>query len=205
MLENKNHWYDGLFYDKIIAPNQDKAFQIVKSLIGENSSVLDVGCGTGRLEFQLEDKCSKIDGIDLSKKNIDLANQNLAKNPSLKIFFYHADVQNFLRTKEKSYDYSVISYVIHEIDETKREDILKLLSEKSRHIVIVDYLYPRPKCFTTFLNEAVEFAAGRDHYKNFKSYISGSGIKGLAEKSGLKIKKEIKNNPLTTHIVVLNK
>jgi len=25
MDENKNHWYDGLFYDKFIAPNQDKA------------------------------------------------------------------------------------------------------------------------------------------------------------------------------------
>ena len=53
MPENKNHWYDGLFYDKIIAPNQDRAFQIVKSLINKNSSVLDVGCGTGRLAFQL--------------------------------------------------------------------------------------------------------------------------------------------------------
>lgn len=25
MTENKNHWYDGWFYDRIIAPNQDYA------------------------------------------------------------------------------------------------------------------------------------------------------------------------------------
>jgi SAM-dependent methyltransferase len=205
MPENKNHWYDGLFYDKIIAPNQDRSFQIVKSLINENSSVLDVGCGTGRLAFQLGDKCRKIDGIDLSKKNIDLANKKFSKNPSLKIFFYHADVQNFLMTKEKIYDYSVISYVIHEIDEMKRENILKLISEKSRYVIVVDYLYPRPKRFWSILNEVVEFAAGREHYKNFKSFLANKGIIGLIKKSGLKVVKEIKNNPLTTHIVILSK
>ncbi|MEJ2614875.1 MAG: class I SAM-dependent methyltransferase [Ignavibacteriaceae bacterium] len=205
MPENKNHWYDGLFYDKIIAPNQDRSFQIVKSLINENSSVLDVGCGTGRLAFQLGDKCRKIDGIDLSKRNIDLANKKFSKNPSLKIFFYHADVQNFLMTKEKIYDYSVISYVIHEIDEMKRENILKLISEKSRYVIVVDYLYPRPKRFWSILNEVVEFAAGREHYKNFKSFLANKGIMGLIEKSGLKVVKEIKNNPLTTHIVILSK
>ncbi len=205
MQENKNHWYDGLFYDKIIAPNQDRAFHIIKSFIKENSSILDVGCGTGRLAFQLEDKCEKIDGIDLSKRNIDLANKNLTKNPSPKIFFYHADVQNFFQTKINIYDYSVISYVIHEIDENKRENILKLLSEKSRQVIIVDYLYPRPKCFWSALNEAVEFAAGRDHYKNFRSFMANNGIIGLVKKTRLKIVKEIKNNPLTTHIVILSK
>ncbi len=205
MSENKNHWYDGSFYDKIIAPNQDTSFQNVKSIINENSSVLDVGCGTGRLSFQLKDKIKIIDGIDLSKRNIDLANKNLAKRPSPKLIFHHSDVQLFLNQKKETYDYSVISFVIHEVQENKREDILKLLAEHSKEVIIIDYLYPRPKSFWSILNEAVEFAAGRDHYKNFKSYISNKGIMGLVEKTGLRIIKEIKNNPLTTHIVVLSK
>lgn len=32
-IENKNHWYDGLFYDKFIAPNQDKSYRIIKKII----------------------------------------------------------------------------------------------------------------------------------------------------------------------------
>ena len=53
MAKNKNHWYDGWFYDTIIAPNQDKLFGQIKDLVGSQSTVIDVGCGTGRLEFSL--------------------------------------------------------------------------------------------------------------------------------------------------------
>ena len=51
MTENKNHWYDGWFYDTIIAPNQDKLFGQIEKLIEPKSSIIDVGCGTGRLAF----------------------------------------------------------------------------------------------------------------------------------------------------------
>jgi 2-polyprenyl-3-methyl-5-hydroxy-6-metoxy-1,4-benzoquinol methylase len=34
-----------------------------------------VGCGTGRLEFALADKCRSVLRIDLSKRNIDKAGQ----------------------------------------------------------------------------------------------------------------------------------
>ncbi len=204
-VQNKDHWYDGLFYDKIIAPNQDKAYRIVKSLISDNSSLLDVGCGTGRLAFQLGSKFSNYDGIDLSKRNIELALKNLSQNPSDKISFYHAEAKTFLQSKNKRYDFAVISYVIHEVDEDKREDILLALSESVNKIIIVDYLYPRPNNFWSTLNRAVEFAAGREHYGNFKSYLAKKGISGLAERTGLKIVKEIKNTPSTTHIVVLSR
>lgn len=203
--ENKNHWYDGHFYDKIIAPNQDKAFKIVKSLIANNSSILDAGCGTGRLVFQCKDKSNKIAGIDLSIKNIKIAKRLLSKNNLPNISFYHADLISYLKNNKVHFDYSVVSYVIHEVDENQREKFIRTLSESSDRIIIVDYLYPRPKSFASILNEAVEFAAGREHYKNYKSYLSNKGIMGIAEITGLKVESEIKNSPLSCHIVVLKK
>ena len=203
--KNKNHWYDGLFYDKIIAPNQDKAFSIIKSIIENNSSVLDAGCGTGRLAFQLSDKVDNLVGIDLSQRNIKLAKRSLSKRPTTKIFFHHADIQSYLAGGKTHFDYAIVSYVIHEVDENQRENFLRILAGTSEHIIIVDYLFPRPKVFASILNEAVEFAAGSEHYRNFKSYIAGEGILGLAKKAGLKIEREIKNSPLTCHIVVLKK
>lgn len=52
-MESKYHWYDGLFYDKLIAPNQDKMIGKIKKLIEQDSEILDAGCVTGRLEFIL--------------------------------------------------------------------------------------------------------------------------------------------------------
>ncbi|MDO9257317.1 MAG: hypothetical protein Q7U54_17490 [Bacteroidales bacterium] len=43
MTENKTHWYDGWYYDTVIAPNQDKLFQQIKNLIEPQSTIIDVG------------------------------------------------------------------------------------------------------------------------------------------------------------------
>jgi SAM-dependent methyltransferase len=205
MVNNKNHWYDGLFYDKLIAPNQDKSFSQIKIIINPGSSLLDVGCGTGRLAFQIADKCSKVDGIDLSIKNVKLANKKLSADLFPNISFHHADVITFLSAIDKKYDYAVLSYVIHEVDISQRIEILKLLSQAADKIIIVDYLSPRPKGFWSGLNEIVEFIAGREHYRNFKSYVANGGIYALAQQSGLKIIDEIKNVPSTSHLVIISK
>lgn len=205
MCKNKNHWYDGKIYDKLIAPNQDKSFQIVRSIVTENSSVLDVGSGTGRFAFQLSDKCRIIDGIDLSRRNIDLANSRLLKNSLPGVSFHHADVQDYLKDKNKHYDFAVISYVLHEMDESERKVVLSKLSDSADRMIIVDYLYPRPRVFWSILNEAVEFMAGRDHYRNFRSFVKNGGIAGLVGSTGLQVVDEIKNNPATSHVVLLKK
>lgn len=205
MKQNKDHWYDGIFYDVFIAPNQDKSFSIAKKIIDKDSTVIDAGCGTGRFSFSVEDKVNKVDGVDLSERNIKVAMNKLTKNNSPKINFYHSDIYRFFENGDKHYDYAVMSYVIHEVDEHLRDDILKALSENADKLILIDYLHPRPKHYWSWLNEAVEFAAGKEHYTNFKSYIKNSGLRGLTEQSGLKIIKEIKNTPSTSHIVVLEK
>ena len=202
MTTNKKHWYDGTFYDKIIAPNQDGAFKIAKDIIKEQSSVLDVGCGTGRLAFKLTDKCKYIDGIDLSEKNIKVAKRNLQQTPLKNISFFHSDAETFLSVNRNQYDYAVLSYVIHEIDEPDRVPLLKLLADKVKEIIVVDFLVPRPNGYLNTINGMVELAAGREHYNNFKSFIFNDGLHGLEKQSGLKITKDISKPPKTAHIVV---
>ena len=205
MSENKNHWYDGLFYDKVIAPNQDKSYSIVREMIENNSSLLDAGCGTGRFSFQMADKCSNVTGVDLSIKNISVAENKLHEIKSANISFVHAGLEMFLTHNDVRFDYSVISYVLHEIEPDERIKIIKLLAEKSQSIIVIEYLVPRPKNFWGVLNEVIEFAAGKDHYRNFKIFVKEGGVKGMADKAGLKIIKEVKNNPSTTHIALLQK
>jgi len=112
MTNNKFHWYDGWFYDKIIAPNQDKLFGQIKNLIEPQSTIIDVGCGTGRLEFTLADKSKSVLGIDLSKRNIDRANLLLLKHPDVKISFQHNNLSDIISNGNVHFDFAILTYVI---------------------------------------------------------------------------------------------
>lgn len=204
-MDNKHHWYDGLFYDKLIAPNQDRMFGKIKELIEPDSAILDIGCGTGRLEFFLSDKCKKIMGIDLSKKNIKQAEKQVNKSSYNNIFFRHIGFDNFIKNNSATFDYVIVTYVIHELSYEERLSLLKDISGISEKIIVGDYLVPRPQRLWSVLNEIIEFAAGKDHYDNFKSYVRHEGIAGLLDESGLRIQYEIKNDPSTSHIAVLTK
>jgi SAM-dependent methyltransferase len=202
-MENKHHWYDGLFYDKLIAPNQDRMFGKINNIIEPDSEILDVGCGTGRLEFFLSEKCKRITGIDLSKKNIEQAEKKLKKRKHNNIDFKHIGFDNFAKNNSHTFDYAIVTYVIHELPYEQRLSLLKGISGISKKIIVGDYLVPSPKGLWNVLNEIVEFAAGKDHYDNFKSFVRHNGIAGLLDESGLKVYQEIKNDPSTSHIAVL--
>jgi SAM-dependent methyltransferase len=205
MIENKDHWYDGWFYDKFISPNQDRLFSEIKSLIDPSSTVVDIGCGTGRLSFTLFDKCSWVLGIDLSKRNIDQANYLLSRNPLDNVSFRHMNIEELLLSNKYPFDYAVLTYVIHEVHEYDRIELLQNISKVAEIIIVGDYLVPSQSYLWKFLNEMVEFAAGKEHYRNYKNFISNGGIKDLAKKSGLNIIREIKNRPSTSHLVFLSK
>jgi len=205
MAKNKYHWYDGWFYDTIIAPNQDKLFGQIKSLVEPASGIIDIGCGTWRLEFALADKCKSVLGIDLSKKNIDRAQQTLLKHPDVKISFKHNNLSEIISNGNVHFDYAILTYVIHEVNEEERIELLSDIARVADKIIVGDYLVPRPKGFESFFSEVIEFIAGREHYRNFKTYVTRGGIHYLADKAGLNVIHEITNHPSSNHIVILAK
>jgi len=79
---------------------------------------------------------------------------------------------------------------------------MSLIADK---IIIGDYLYPNKIGLWNILNEAVEFAAGRNHYRNYKNFMANGGLKKIASEAGLKLIAENKDQPLTSHLVILSK
>lgn len=205
MVTNKNHWYDGWFYDLVVAPNQDELFAEIKNIIPPQSKIIDIGCGTGRLEFALAKNCKSILGIDLSQRNIDRAKLKLLQYPDAKISFEHSDLAGIINKGLSRFDYAVLTYVIHEVDKEERVDLLKQIALVADKIIIGDYTVPKQKGFDGFSSVAIEFMAGSDHYRNYKSYMADGGIKYLAENTGLRIVSEKKNSPSSSHIAVLAK
>ncbi len=202
MQQNKDHWYDGWFYDTLIAPNQDRMFSEIKNVIKSDSTIIDVGCGTGRFSFFIADKAQKVVAIDLSKKNIDKANKTLLKNPNNKITFYHTTISKLI-SENQHFDYAVMTYVIHEVSPEERIPLLKEMSIIADKIIIGDYLVPVNSGFWSMLNRIVEFLAGSEHFNNFKNFIAKGGLTELSRSAELNILSEIKNKPQTSHILVL--
>jgi SAM-dependent methyltransferase len=207
MTENKNHWYDGWFYDTVIAPNQDILFGQINQIIEPQSKILDVGCGTGRLPFALADNCETVLGIDLSNRNIDRANRTLKKQPNNKISFQHIPVSGLTEAVNghKPFDYAILTYVIHEVDENERLTLLNDIAKVADKIIIGDYVFPRTKKWEGHISRAIEFMAGSEHYRNYKSYMKNGGVHYLAGLAGLRVVKEINNHSLVNHIVVLER
>jgi len=68
---------------KVLHPGGYKATEKLSSLCGidENSSILDLACGTGTTSFYLSKKYDcKITGIDISKSLIEIARKNLRES-----------------------------------------------------------------------------------------------------------------------------
>ena len=205
MTEDNNHWYDGWFYDIFVAPSQDRMFAEIKQFIDPASRIIDVGCGTGRFSFSTADKCEYILGIDLSVKNIEKANDNLSKRLIPNISFLHSGVDELISNPENHFDYAVMTYVIHEVDESERIKLLHDIMKIADKIIIGDYLIPLQSGFPKWMTTTVEFFAGREHYRNFKNYEKNGGIYYLAKKAGLKIDFEVQNRLRSYHLVVLSK
>ena len=65
-------------------------------------SILDLGCGTGLLGEKLKAHCSKLEGIDLSKKMLKLAEQKQVYDK-----LSHVDITDYLSNSELNFDYYI--------------------------------------------------------------------------------------------------
>lgn len=203
LRQNKDHWYDGWLYDTQVAPKLDGMFGRIKALIAPGASVIDIGCGTGRLAFTVGDKCGSVLGVDLSRRNIDRANLMLPPDLKGKVSFLHKNAGETLAAAGRRYDYAVMTFILHEMDESEREGLLRAAAGAAAKVIVGDYLVPRPGGAAGALSVAVEFAAGREHYRNYRSFVRSGGIGGLAGKAGLKVVSETKNSPPVTHLALL--
>ena len=85
-MNDKIHWYDGWIYHKFIAPNQDITFRIMQTMMKKDTTVVDVGCGTGRFVFQAAEKFKFVVG---APAHIVLFQDDILKNP-LKVNYGNA-------------------------------------------------------------------------------------------------------------------
>jgi len=129
----------------------------------------------------------------------------LQKQPNTKLSFKHSYICELATNGHKPFDYAILTYVIHEVDEKERLPLLNDIAQVADKIIIGDYVFPRTKKFEGHVSRGIEFLAGAEHYRNYKSYMKNGGVHYLSNKTGLHVVKEINNHSTINHIVVLEK
>jgi len=174
--------YAGI-YDKYVEPFNVAVRQIALKMYPpqKGMQVLDVGCGTGtNLQLYRQAECA-IYGIDLSPAMVAVAREKLGPEADIRMgdackMPYPADY----------FDLVTAMLTLHEMDSQIRPDVITEITrvlKRSGRILVVDF-HPGPIHFPKgWLNKIVisffEITAGREHYKNYRDFLTNRGLPGL--------------------------
>ena len=159
----------------------------------KGDKVLDVCCGTGDQVFYYVEKGIIASGVDLDPNMIKLAKKDKRRKRFIDVFFQIADAKN-LPFENNYFDYASISFGLHE---KEREDRDKIISEMKRVIkeggslVFVDFQSPLPDNIYSYFIQAVEYLAGKSHFKHFQDYIKQGGLDEILKKNQLVKEKKV--------------
>jgi ubiquinone/menaquinone biosynthesis C-methylase UbiE len=119
--------------------------------------VLDIGCGTGALDFCLNEMGYRVTGIDASPKMIEMAKKN---NRANKINFLVADALKGLPYKDKSFDLVISSYVAHGLKKASRPRFfIEARRLATTQLIFQDYNKKRK-----LLSDLVEWLEGGNYF-----------------------------------------
>ena len=106
-------------------PNKITEIFIAKNSNNQSISVLDLGCGTGLIGDQIKNYCSNLEGIDLSKSMLEIAN---AKNIYDKL--KHKDIIEYLSTEVLDFNYFISTDVFVYIGNLS--EIFRLIKSRNK-------------------------------------------------------------------------
>lgn len=118
---DENYWskiYSDLSLDKIPweikLPPKELVSVVDRQLIPSNSSILDVGCGSGNYSIFLAKLGFKVTGVDISKEALKIA-QSKAANLKVSVDFLHSDALNLSKNLKTKFDFILDYSLLHHI------------------------------------------------------------------------------------------
>jgi ubiquinone/menaquinone biosynthesis C-methylase UbiE len=182
------------FYDTFIGPLTSglRALGMKMFPPRKGMAVLDIGCGTGAYLERYQRAGCNVSGIDQSPSMLQVARNRLGESADL----YMGDASN-MPYQDKEFDLIVMSTVLHEMPRAVRSAVIneaKRTIKEDGRILLIDF-HPGPirplkgwlyKSIITF----IEFAAGGEHFKNYRDFIANKGLPAIASAHGLSVDKE---------------
>lgn len=193
-------------YEIFIDPLLKKTRGQIANFIPQDSSIIDIGCGSGALAFHLaESKNCTVHGIDLATEKITRANKRKANINSQKVHFSKADASNLAEISDQQFDCATMSLFVHSLPENIRHKVIKEAMRVAKLLVIADYVTKQPLSIPSIAVKGIERIAGSEHFQGFNSFKANGGLEPLLEKAGLKITNEQVNSNGTIRIILAEK
>lgn len=172
-------------YDSFIDPMNEALRSVASRMIPptDGMSVLDVGCGTGTTLDMYERAGCEVFGIDLSPSMLDRARARLSERAHLRL----ADATE-MPFEDDRFDLVVTMLTLHEMSTGTRnrvlDEMIRVVDPTGR-ILLIDfhggpYRFPKGWLFKT-LFYAMEFGAGREHFRNYRGFLASRGLNGLID------------------------
>lgn len=122
--ESFEQWYiqKGILHDYV-----EKKVIIDALNLQRDDTVLDAGCGTGRLTREMAKQCKKVYGIDFSPKSIEWLNKKLQEQRIKNVETFVGDITQQLPIKEKVDKIVSVQVIEHIPNENERYLALKNL------------------------------------------------------------------------------
>ena len=167
--------------DRVLAPLRKELVE----LIDEQSTLLEVGCGTGDLLFQSALKISSGHGVDIDQGMIEFAESSRKERNLNNLSFECIDA---LQMTPRQFDISTSTLCLHELPEQVACDLLKLMVDNSKMVLIADYTEAKTALGKISI-EFDELISG--HYRNYKNYRECGEIPSYAARIGAIVQQEI--------------
>ena len=162
--------------------------------------ILDLCCGTGnQIKLLSKHGFRNLYCLDISDSMLEIAKRS---DSSIKIYNEDATKTSF---DDASFDVVIISFAIHEKDRNTQQALINeayRIIKKDGLMLVVDYVFDNKTTkFGRILISIIERIAGREHYRNFKSYIQNKGLLSLIKKDKFKL---IKYNRMSSGAVTIS-
>ncbi len=158
----------------------------------EGMAILDVGCGTGlHLELYRKYRCA-LYGIDASPAMLQIARQRLGDGAKL-----HLGTASEMPYEDRSFDLVIAMLALHEMNPVTRSGVIremKRVLKPGGRILFIDFhpgpIRPLQGWITKLTITLSEIAAGGEHFRNYRQFMSIKGLPTLIAEHGLVIQKQ---------------
>ncbi|MFW9827693.1 MAG: class I SAM-dependent methyltransferase [Candidatus Thorarchaeota archaeon] len=146
--------------------------------IANHSTVLDIGCGNGAVDYDVAEKAKRVVGIDISKNLISFARKKFYRK---NIQYIHGDALEY--DFDEKFDYIILSNILEHIQD--RISFLNRIKELGRIFLIRIPMINR-SWLTLYKKElGIEYRLDKSHYieytfKSFEKEIKAVGLKILS-------------------------